>query len=241
MDLDNIKRSLRSEIKRRKDEQYLTFQINIRDMCKDALAKLEEQEALINEMREAAKRLGYTWQDYDVGEDCWEDTHTGKWVKLRRTEEQMKNELKPEKEMRKKHHGFSARELYLMALVANERASSWEQSAAHKCSIANITALRCDSYNYQLKDGKQYDECTGKTLVESWVSGQQFIIDCRQSSERMMQHRSHLIMQAKRFLERAIDANGVPAPWLSLKLNTQYSRVEAQNEYLASCPKELPV
>ena len=140
--------------------------------------------------------------------------------------------------MRKKHHGFSARELYLMALVANERARSWEQAAAHMCSISKMTAMRCALYNYQLKDGKQYDECTGKTLVESRVRGQQFIIDCRQSSERMMQTRHHLIMQAKRFLERAIDANGGPAPWLSLVLNTEYSRVKAQDEYLASLPKE---
>ncbi len=68
MNLANIKRRLRSEFKRRKDEQYLTFQINIRNMCKDALDKLEEQEALIKEMRKAAKRLGYKW-------------HTGKWIK----------------------------------------------------------------------------------------------------------------------------------------------------------------
>lgn len=40
MDINNIKRRLRSEFKRRKDERYLTFQINIRDMCKDALDKV---------------------------------------------------------------------------------------------------------------------------------------------------------------------------------------------------------
>jgi len=139
--------------------------------------------------------------------------------------------------MRKKHHGFSARELYLMALVANERARLWEQTAAHMCGIAKMTAMQCALYNYQLKDGKQYDECTGTTLVERRVRGQQLIIDCRQSSERMMQTRHHLVMQAKRFLERAIDANGGTAPWLSLELNTKYSRVKAQDEYLASCPK----
>lgn len=71
MDLDNIKRRLRSEFKRRKDEQYLTFQINIRDMCKDALGKLEEQESLIKEMKEAAADIGFKWQE----------SHTGKWVK----------------------------------------------------------------------------------------------------------------------------------------------------------------
>jgi len=107
--------------------------------------------------------------------------------------------------MRKKHHGFSARELYLMALVAKERAGSLEQSAAHMCSISKMAG--------------------------------QSIIDYRQSSERMMQSRHHLIMQAKDFLERAIDANGGTASWLSLELNTKYSRVKAQTEYLASCPK----
>lgn len=82
MDIDNIKRRLRSEFKRRKDEQYLTFQINIRDMCKDALDKLEEQESLIKEMKDAAADIGLKWQDYDAGEDAWEDTHTGKWAKI---------------------------------------------------------------------------------------------------------------------------------------------------------------
>ena len=45
------------------------------------VSELNEQGALIKEMKDAAKHLGYTWQDYDAGEDCWEDTHTGKWVK----------------------------------------------------------------------------------------------------------------------------------------------------------------
>ena len=82
MDIDNIKRGLRAEIKRRKDEQYLTFQVNIREMCKDVLGKLEEQEALIKEMQGAAADIGLKWQDYDAGEDAWEDQHTGKWVKI---------------------------------------------------------------------------------------------------------------------------------------------------------------
>lgn len=48
---------------------------------KDALAKLEEQESLIKEMKDAAADIGLKWQDYDAGEDAWEDTHKGKWVK----------------------------------------------------------------------------------------------------------------------------------------------------------------
>lgn len=81
MHIDDIKRGLRAEIKKRENEQYLTFQTNIRDMCRDVLAKLEEQEALINEMKEAAADIGLKWHEYDAGEDAWEDSHKGKWVK----------------------------------------------------------------------------------------------------------------------------------------------------------------
>jgi hypothetical protein len=51
MDLDDIKRGLRAEIKKRENEQYLTFQCNVRQMCKDVLAKLEEQESEIAELK----------------------------------------------------------------------------------------------------------------------------------------------------------------------------------------------
>lgn len=51
MDLDDIKRGLRSEIKKRENEQYATFQCNVRQMCKDVLAKLEEQESEIAELK----------------------------------------------------------------------------------------------------------------------------------------------------------------------------------------------
>ncbi len=61
MDLDNIKSGLRAEIKKRENEQYLTFQCNVRQMCKDVLAKLEEQESVIAELKadykEACGRL----------------------------------------------------------------------------------------------------------------------------------------------------------------------------------------
>ena len=35
------------------------------------------------ELKECNKMLeqGYVWHDYDAGEDCYEDTHEGKWVK----------------------------------------------------------------------------------------------------------------------------------------------------------------
>lgn len=52
MDLEEIKRGLRAEIKKRENEQYATFQCNVRQMCKDVLAKLEEQESEIAELEE---------------------------------------------------------------------------------------------------------------------------------------------------------------------------------------------
>ena len=55
MDLDEIKQGLRAEIKKRENEQYFTFQCNVRQMCKDVLAKLEEQESLIAELKEKHK------------------------------------------------------------------------------------------------------------------------------------------------------------------------------------------
>ncbi len=51
MELDEIKRGLRAEIKKRENEQYFTFQCNVRQMCKDVLAKLEEQESVIAELQ----------------------------------------------------------------------------------------------------------------------------------------------------------------------------------------------
>jgi hypothetical protein len=61
MDLDEIKRGLRAEIKKRENEQYFTLQCNVRQMCKDVLAKLEEQESVIAELKadyqEACDRL----------------------------------------------------------------------------------------------------------------------------------------------------------------------------------------
>lgn len=61
MDLDDIKRGLRAEIKKRENEQYATCQCNVRQMCKDVLAKLEEQESVIAELKadykEACDRL----------------------------------------------------------------------------------------------------------------------------------------------------------------------------------------
>lgn len=57
MDLDEIKRGLRAEIKKRENEQYFTFQCNVRQMCKDVLAKLEEQESEIAEKDKVIEEL----------------------------------------------------------------------------------------------------------------------------------------------------------------------------------------
>ena len=57
MDLEDIKRGLRAEIKKRENETYATFQCNVRQMCKDVLAKLEEQESEIAKLKESVKGL----------------------------------------------------------------------------------------------------------------------------------------------------------------------------------------
>lgn len=64
MDLEDIKRGLRAEIKKRENETYATFQCNVRQMCKDVLAKLEEQESEIAELKAEIKRketVGQRW------------------------------------------------------------------------------------------------------------------------------------------------------------------------------------
>lgn len=68
MDLDEIKRGLRAEIKKRENEQYLTFQCNVRQMCKDVLAKLEEQESVIAEKDKEIQRLENLCESYRI--DC---------------------------------------------------------------------------------------------------------------------------------------------------------------------------
>lgn len=59
MDLENIKLGLRAEIKKRENEQYFTFQCNVRQMCKDVLAKLEEQEVELAEKDKEIRRQKY--------------------------------------------------------------------------------------------------------------------------------------------------------------------------------------
>ena len=70
MDLDDIKRNLRAEINKRKNEQYATFQCNVSQMCKDVLAKLEEQESVIaendKEIAELEERIADDDKDFEM-------------------------------------------------------------------------------------------------------------------------------------------------------------------------------
>lgn len=80
MDLDEIKRGLRAEIKKRENEQYATFQCNVRQMCKDVLAKLEEQESEIAELKA---------QKAQAEDDCayWKMCHGNAVNAMHETEE----------------------------------------------------------------------------------------------------------------------------------------------------------
>lgn len=81
MDLDEIKRGLRAEIKKRENEQYFTFQCNVRQMCKDVLDKLEEQEVELAEKDKELNRQKYKrcldkanyW--VAIGYHCVDDKH----------------------------------------------------------------------------------------------------------------------------------------------------------------------
>ena len=70
MDLDDIKRGLRAEIKKRENEQYATFQCNVRQMCKDVLAKLEEHESVLaekdKEIAELEERIADGDKDFEM-------------------------------------------------------------------------------------------------------------------------------------------------------------------------------
>lgn len=54
--------------------------LEITEPREERIAKLEEEN---RELREKCEKLeqGYVWHDYDAGEDCYEDSHEGRWVK----------------------------------------------------------------------------------------------------------------------------------------------------------------
>lgn len=70
MELEEIKRGLRAEIKKRENEQYATFQCNVSQMCKDVLAKLEEQESVLaekdKEIAELEERISDGDKDFEM-------------------------------------------------------------------------------------------------------------------------------------------------------------------------------
>ena len=57
MDFETLTRSLRTEIKKRENEQYFTCQTNIRDMCKDCLNMVEDQDKEIKELKKQNEQM----------------------------------------------------------------------------------------------------------------------------------------------------------------------------------------
>ena len=68
MELEEIKRGLRAEIKKRENEQYATFQCNVRQMCNDVLEKLEEHEYVIANKDKKIQSLEHLCENYRC--DC---------------------------------------------------------------------------------------------------------------------------------------------------------------------------
>ena len=70
MELEEIKRGLRAEIKKRENEHYFTFQCNVRQMCKDVLAIPGEQESVIaekdKEIAELEERIADGDKDFEM-------------------------------------------------------------------------------------------------------------------------------------------------------------------------------
>lgn len=81
MYIEEIKRGLRGEIKKRENEQYCTCETNIRQMCKDVLAKIEEQESVIaelkNKINEAQTELEL-WRDGSIISEAHQKELDGK-------------------------------------------------------------------------------------------------------------------------------------------------------------------
>lgn len=77
-EIHNLSISMKEDVKRIADKDNEIAELKAK--YKDALAKLEEHEAHIKEMEEAAANIGIKWHDYDAGENAWEDQHKGKWV-----------------------------------------------------------------------------------------------------------------------------------------------------------------
>jgi hypothetical protein len=62
------------------EDKCLAQKIQYIKELKEENAELKEENAELKEQKEMLEK-GYVWHDYDAGEDCYEDTHEGKWVK----------------------------------------------------------------------------------------------------------------------------------------------------------------
>lgn len=83
-DRSHLKRLLKKNLKLYRENVELEKRCEetqeLLDKQIEATYKLDKENA---ELKERVKMLeqGYVWHDYDAGEDCYEDSHEGKWVK----------------------------------------------------------------------------------------------------------------------------------------------------------------
>ena len=61
-------------------EEVLRYKMAVHDVFEKEKTKSEIMEAVLYGLKQGSQ-LDKVWQDYDPGEDCYEDTHEGKWVK----------------------------------------------------------------------------------------------------------------------------------------------------------------
>ena len=93
MELEEIKRGLRAEINKRENEQYATFQCNVRQMCKDVLVKLEEHESVIAEKDKKIQSLEHLCENYRC--DC--DYFAIMTDKLKKSERSLRQNMNHQK------------------------------------------------------------------------------------------------------------------------------------------------
>lgn len=60
-------------------ENQIKHKMAVHDVFDKEKTKQEIMEAVLYGLKEGSQ-LEKVWQDYDPGEDCYEDTHEGKWV-----------------------------------------------------------------------------------------------------------------------------------------------------------------
>ena len=60
-------------------ENLIKHKMSVHDVFDKVKAKEEIMETFLTGLKEGSQ-LDKVWQDYDPSEDCYEDTHEGKWV-----------------------------------------------------------------------------------------------------------------------------------------------------------------